>query len=85
MARPRKTEGDQPDETPAGLPLADETAPEAVAPVVAQSQTVTVTARKESFWRCGRQFSRTPVVLNVDELAAGELETLRTEPWLTVT
>lgn len=44
-----------------------------------------ITSKRESFWRCGRQFFRhEPVTVPVDDLTEGQLERLREDPELVV-
>lgn len=44
-----------------------------------------ITSKRESFWRCGRQFFRTqPTVIPLDELEADEIERLQGDPDLVV-
>ena len=45
---------------------------------------ISVTARRESFMRCGRQFSSAPTVIALSELTDAELDRLLTEPMLVV-
>lgn len=44
-----------------------------------------ITSKRDSFWRCGRQFFRSaPVLVPLDELEEGQLDRLTQEPELVV-
>ncbi len=51
-------------------------------PAAAPAAQVRVSSRPESFYRCGRLFTREPVYIDLAELRDGELERLLGEPQL---